>query len=305
MESNKGYSAESVRRTNELNLERDRQQERRKFITGLISVPIYAQAIATKALMGSEADMDQATIKKYDNELEILKKTETKTNSLDYNFTNSERSSVNGNTLRNLGVQHSKKSFEKNARYILEALNAADVVLLEHTSGDYFNDIARYAKDKVKSVYNIDDDSYRRQKIGVFASYGSAIGAFVAGQTKDKLAEKEVLKYVYGSLLAVSQIGILPPSLIVSIFARKKNIPGVLHSTHLDFSYTGDARTIFMYDNVQRVLKIKKDKKILIITGDVHAESLEYYFDHPVQAQRKHTLYKVLYGLMREASKND
>ncbi len=214
----------------------------------------------------------------------------------------------------NIGVSHDSDLLPVHLEktFLGQAIQEADIVLLEHPRGDYFGLLKTYAEKLGKQVVNIDTDSSIRQGMSIIASLWAGfravqqldidfVGIGLSEEEKYDL-RKEWITYLLKTF-GISELGIFPPTLLGSILKNRAEDPdnqrGTYDAKH-DISFTGDGRTVFMVLDTLKVMKENPNKKIVVVTGDVHATGINYYLNEAEgQLKLKEIIYNMVYGWVK------
>lgn len=217
-----------------------------------------------------------------------------------YDLTDAGHPLQNGKgSYRNLGIYHTQEALERDQKHIAAAIDEADIVLLEGGQDsdevNYFSQLRDYAKKKGKTIYDIDDKRMGLIEVqqGLAIGIPGAIG--VAGAVDDlKWADKPDMQITRkGSrrnflrgIAAVGAAAYIPTHVPTG---DAKQYPAY------DITYIADGRTVKMLTSVHEIAALNPDKKIVSITGNMHALGIEHYLAHDDQYQAKKAVYDVTY----------
>src|SRR3989344_6329677 len=194
---------------------------------------------------------------------------------------------------QNMGVLHMKKGWEQLKFHIYRAIELSDIVLLERN--DWYEEIAKYARSRGKEVLSIDPAGFTANSIEFLAWGRSVLGVTRMFGKKPTNAEelKDWLKE-YAKTLGAAERSPVPPSLVGSLVTTKVIDPGA-YSGKYDFSFAGDARTVFMTAAIEDVCAKSRGKKVLSLVGDEHAKGFEYYKGEKSQYAKRKLFYDIAY----------
>lgn len=214
-----------------------------------------------------------------------------------YPYTDVTHTPEGGGTIRNLGVRHTDADLRIDGKHIAEAINAADVVLMEGGQHDdnYFGKLRTYAAKKGKAVYDIDN---KRQFLieaqhELSLSIPACIGAVGAGDDFKWDGKPEMQITRKGNRRNFLR-GVAAVSLAAHLPTYVPNDGAEQYPSH-QVSYIVDGRTVKMLKHVREIIPQYRGKNILIITGNTHAMGFEYYAKHRKEFARKRAIYDATY----------
>lgn len=225
-----------------------------------------------------------------------------------YPYQDVELTLSNGTTVRNLGVAHVEEEFRFSGDHIEQAIRDTDVVFLEgpivsYDAPGYFRSRAEYALDQGKIVYDIDAYKFIQLSIDIqsgaknlFAFTGGlALGVEAAGTMADVIKDGGLLRRTFFRGIGYyGALTMLPSSsYAVSQVVHPDGYPAP------DVSFVVDARTILMLDHMTHIAEKHPGKKLLVISGDMHARGYNYYRSsaaaHTLYESKK-AIYEGIYG---------
>ena len=192
---------------------------------------------------------------------------------------------TNGAFVDNVGVFHSGKDFELQKNRIYHVIRHVDIVLLEVGTG-YFDELHRFAKEQGKQVMYIDYPT-----AVIFAIGFANLALFLKLVTSDTEKNSGIKRSIARKLLAVpvglaSVAGLGVDALLIALKIPKK----------LFLSLMVDGRTILMKTNADAIADANPGKNIAMITGAVHAEGINAYYQP--ENQRLFKLKKMYYSIV-------
>ena len=203
---------------------------------------------------------------------------------------------------RNLGVTHSGGPiWEAQKDLILSAIQEADIVLLEHGDPGWFSQLKRYAQYQGKDVRYIEGGG----GMGI-ATVANALALWCVVDMLQLNPLKQSDRGAWTKELAKAwlyqQFGLWPVSAEVESVARRK-LSNDAYSGRFSFDFKKDARTIWMMIEIQKIRRDpdNTDKKILSISGDIHAQGFELYDDNKAELLLKRILYNTAFCLHHAA----
>lgn len=264
------------------------------------------------------------------------KKESEKAPKADYSLNDTICTFPDGLTFRNLGVAHEASAFLKERDHILEAITQADVVLLEGCPGqEYFDFVTAIALDKGKRVVHLESGISRLVGDGnMVADYGRLIVVAtnilhyleryekrahkrpVAGvesdgeenvtrrEDRDKLSPeaRRIATYIQRTVRAVLTWSMVLLNRTLGMSAVHESPfdkDGRRQYPAFDRSYLIDGRTVIMLDDVHAELRSYRNKRVLAVSGNFHAEGFTHYLSNPqshADFERKVPMYRKKYG---------
>lgn len=194
----------------------------------------------------------------------------------------------NGSMLRNVGVYHDKAAFDKEEGFLYQAIQGADIILMEEGDG-YFGQLSEYIRQTYlgsKRTYSID---YSEESNMHFQILGLLLAArLFFWRTHENSSN---LTEFIRKLCVVPAVLSTEPLMDTEKHLFKEGVP-----IHWFLGFLMDGRTVTMLRNALDVAEKNPHKKILILTGDGHAQGFEAYFERPALFAFKTALYNILYG---------
>lgn len=192
------------------------------------------------------------------------------------------------NNLINVGVTHEHARVASHLSFLQSAIKNADLVLLEYDRvGEYFRDIAVYCKN---NQLNYDCfDVYRTGSSDLL--FGLASDAiFLYGLNKLDV-KKLAFGYANGFLVSLN---------IDMLLKYIESVIGIINDNNLmsrSISYVSGARDVFMSVRLKRVMDENPGKRVLAISGDRHASTIEkYVIGSGGNLELLYSIYRILYG---------
>ena len=207
--------------------------------------------------------------------------------------------------LRNLGVQHLVAFFNQRKDHLSKRISEADIVLVESLGtgkkedGKFFDLFREECLRLKKRIIGIDmsGDVTNPRYIGLLAMNILSLSA--GFRLKTDLQKSKVGATINKTRRAVLRlIGWTGATFGASTPAAAFAEIGVLSSS-IDMGYTNDARTVFMLDDLLRAQRENPGAKILIMTGDAHAQGIQHYLssaDKFALFEKKLAIYSKSYG---------
>lgn len=249
--------------------------------------PHAAQVFAVGSLFGS-AIVDDGENLNFSDEDHVAPSTEREE---DYTYAETEDHSY-----LNIGLQHDAHGWQQVKKEVYEAIKEkrTDIVALEYSSR-FFKHLGEYAKRQGKEVQYLEGNSGGR--VGLLATVGGLALALAMYRLNlfDPRERSQWLKE-YGLSWFVTQLGITPPSLMLSVYLNQNSADHRYYARH-DVSYTGDARTVFMKLALDKIRAENPGKRVVTITGDIHAKGIEMYSrdSHAFELAVKGLIYNLVY----------
>ncbi len=212
----------------------------------------------------------------------------------------------NQSRLHNVGVTHAGAFLEPAALKEMAAIvKAADIILMETElvmnsdrhiliKDSYFGTWREMALKAGKELYDIDVKQPKAiERLNFAAPLTAAIclGLLNAHKLLKRLPEMNLSLRKFIRTLGWSAAAISPfasPQFMATV-ASSRSYPVT------DLSYVIDARTVFMYKHIKEISSKNPGKKLLVVSGDLHARGFEYYREHPKVFQTKLALYEATY----------
>ncbi|MBP9779029.1 hypothetical protein KBD33_00230 [Candidatus Gracilibacteria bacterium] len=184
--------------------------------------------------------------------------------------------------IHNIGIVHTHFRMKLHWDELKKEIDNADIVLLESGFDDFFGDVFNDAMKK-KSI--IIDPSNSILNLYGFVGLTYITFSAIQGIATDSLRSK--IKLFLGTLIGGELLPLLTPLSLIKF--------DLGYGLEDDHSFIIDGRTIFMHSAILKIKKENPDKKILVITGDIHARMFEYYFNNSEIAEEKRLLYEKIY----------
>lgn len=286
-------------------LDNQTEANRRSFLaTLLVSAPSLVTITARYGGMILQASEPRTSEQQTKNTTSETCETHQPETERKYPYTNEIHTLKNGTTLHNLGVFHSGSDFEKDGETILHSIDEADILLLEQSTGagnkiideDYFSELARYAMNQGKKVFFVDPIKgtifaaiieYSSLSIApILVTYNLAHHSDVLKPERKKLWNRR--SFLACALEATT--GLTVATLIP--FAHENKY------SWYDFSVLTDGRSLSVLNNALTVAEQNPGSKITLITGNGHANGIEYYLANPKIFEAKLGIYKKTFGLL-------
>lgn len=200
----------------------------------------------------------------------------------------------------NVGVVHfeSHLNTQLNETPLGSALKTADIILLEWSRANgYFSQISVLKKQGAQA-YNIDTSNNffsQLSNILLFPWVLARLGKDFA--TQDFSTKFQRFLITLG--LSNSTVGLMDPLGATAIYS---SIYLDNNSTRYFPNHLVDGRTVFMSLAIKEIMNepTNKGKKILVITGDTHAEIIDkYLFTNHGELEVKGYLYNLFFGFMK------
>lgn len=201
---------------------------------------------------------------------------------------------LNWATYTNLWTTHTREAFLEQRECIISSIDNSDIVLLEYGSKwEYFDNIANYAREKWKEIYNIDPMNFLEFSLLCIISWYNAIDWINQIINHRNLQQiSTIWDWIRRSILwwiIWAFFNALPLYPMITGIKNKKYIIN-------DISYLSDWRTVWMLTNILNIIKNNPWKKIISITWSWHAEWFEEYLNnHNNLYDTKRKLYNILY----------
>ncbi len=184
--------------------------------------------------------------------------------------------------IHNIWIVHTHFRMKLHWDELKKEIDNADIVLLESWFDDFFWDVFNDAMKK-KSIIIDPSNSILNLYGFVWLTYitFSAIQWIATDSLRSKI------KLFLGTLIGGELLPLLTPLSLIKF--------DLWYGLEDDHSFIIDWRTIFMHSAILKIKKENPDKKILVITGDIHARMFEYYFNNSEIAEEKRLLYEKIY----------
>jgi hypothetical protein len=204
----------------------------------------------------------------------------------------------------NIRVLHDDKLLDYYKTKIHPEIDKADIILLEYpaiskdeyNTNGWFATFAKYAKEKGKVVDEIDFHNSLTDytKIVVGATAGIVVLRTIIDSFEEKSEESVKFRTYFAGLLGLDFFSFTPKSEIVGNIASSI---GGKETMRYNFDLKTDGRTIFMLLRILKTIKDNPGKKILVVTGDAHAEMFEVYSKNETEREFKikSFLYEIAY----------
>ena len=227
-----------------------------------------------------------------------------------YPNTNEMTTLPSGESFHNLGVCHTGKRFEIDRGTIVNAIRHSDVVMLEGFAGqDYFDFLAAFAHEFKKVVVRLESGKSLLHSVGMqsvlfTAGYMTTSNALYLSDRVRKGCRQQRSSAPSVDPASTSEKrdvqrpaetarnSSLPRAATTALVGLNQHIfsPGLSarefiegHSEYpvSDTSYTLDGRTVIMLKEVEKWLRANPNRKLLVITGDLHAAGFSFYTSSP------------------------
>jgi hypothetical protein len=212
-----------------------------------------------------------------------------------YPFTDSAHSLLSS-TFRNIGVLHTDAHYARDKEFLSSAIREADIILVE--SGPYFDRLREEASSLGKETVGI--DYYNRYKMWRSLNNSPWIAAAAGGW----LGLDYAINYFSENTDLTPKIrqGV---ARLVGYVSANAAVPSPQTTANFEFapdrypvedmSFMIDARTVKMLHHIQQVASANEGKKILAITGDMHAKGIDIYLEQPALFKAKNWFYDLVY----------
>lgn len=211
----------------------------------------------------------------------------------DYNYINVKHKYDIG-SFHNYGVRHTEQAFNVQKEDIIKLIDENDIIALEADKKSYFSKIAQYAREQGKEVFNIDPTNDLTVQSSISIAVVNPLLALANINSFEQLLNNKKIRWFIKTIL-INGLSVtysaLPSSLIPLSYRNDQEYFG-----KGDISYTIDGRTVFMTNNIQEIIHQNSEKNILAITGNFHAQGIEYYLKNTDILNRRLKIYNLLYG---------
>ncbi len=176
--------------------------------------------------------------------------------------------------VRNLGVEHSAASLKQNRALFISAIKDCDILLCEGAPIDFFFiRLSDYAKSKDKQVEFLEtetllDNSMRYVQAALLASTYGGIRNMKLASSEEKISVSR-RSAIMGFTFLAGMSGL--PSLPVKASDLAQNSDYL----HYDPAPVTAGRSILMLAELYKVCHANPGKKILLVTGDIHAKYIQ------------------------------
>jgi hypothetical protein len=177
-------------------------------------------------------------------------------------------------SVRNLGVEHTGNKLREHGAFLASAIRECDILLLEGTPlRVYFNKLAAYGRSTAKEVRHVESE----QRLGLSELYAHAsyLGALVGSMVNIDLAKRGDDASLVKRSLAIGATGMTTCSGLPSIPVLASEITGNVELLHLDPAPITAGRSCLMLEALYKSAHENPGKKILLVTGDLHARFIE------------------------------
>ncbi|MFA5820782.1 MAG: hypothetical protein WC873_01605 [Candidatus Gracilibacteria bacterium] len=268
------------------------QPNRRSFLrsifTTIPAAAILSVPVIGSAVLGTSALADHHAPAADPDSLNDEKETSSNSDAVysrEYDF-------ENGSSLHNMGIRHSKEGFLAAKDGIDEAIQTSDMILLERRSTSWLN-IERYIMEKFgKEVSFIEEDVSQipETSMKIWTMIAGALGIYNIAKHRDlaelQSAKRWTRRELFG-LFATTQ-SVFPLTLLQSM-AEPDNYP------ETDISYVVDDRTLKMTKRLLDVANLNPGKRLLSITGRIHAKGIEQYINDPAKLHSRESMHEILH----------
>jgi hypothetical protein len=225
--------------------------------------------------------------------------TENRSEASSYQYTDTLHTAPDAVAFRNIGVIHTEEQYAQDKEHLLSAISEADVVLVER--GGYFERLAMEARRQGKvsrciDYYNLyklerslERSPFLAAAAGGWLGVDYAISKFSESNEitpKLRRAFARVLGYMHANTAFPS------PQFVAHWNLSPESYPAG------DLSFFADGRTVKMLEHIERIASENADKKLLVITGSIHAAGFDYYLQNSATRKLfevKKALYNILY----------
>jgi hypothetical protein len=224
------------------------------------------------------------------------------------------------NNYLNIGVRHDDKDLEEHLKLSMSEINYADCIFLERTwtdteittdQGGYFSKASKKITNKGKKVIDFDPQNLflnqNSEWIGVALSIPTTLLIATKIIKKDVESEQTLLEKITQAtpgeflkrlaiLYGISEYETLSPTMMSSAvaFNIKKEFSPLYN---LDFSFTADGRSVLMANTILQYRKKYPNQKIVSISGDLHAASIDYYLRRENNLEFRRKIYSIMYSI--------
>ena len=196
------------------------------------------------------------------------------TSEISYPFTDC-RSDLHGASVHNLGVRHTAEDLRLYGAHIACAIRECDILLLEGSPlRKFFDRLAEYGKAKGKDVQFV--ESELRLQTAELYSHAAFLVAQIGGIVNFEYAldsQAGVSTTKRAAALGFTGLGVFAD--VPSIPVIASHMTGLTEFLHYDPAPITAGRSVLMLEALYKAVQENSGKKILLVTGDLHAQYIQ------------------------------
>ena len=205
---------------------------------------------------------------------------------------------IKGTKVELIGVEHTKKYFEKFEDFYNEKISESDSVILEQTLGSnfwqentFFGNLSKIAYEKDLSIYQVDPVNFSASVVGL-SIYTSLI------LYANNISNNENLS---NFMHTFNQLGSFLGACLFSGIDKKINSKKNKLEKYRSIFTLGliDWRNIHIANGIEKICAKENLNNLKVFHGAAHTEPISFYLDHPNIRKTKKQLY-LPYNLVGE-----